>query len=292
MRYRVIIWGTGREYNTYFNCLKLLELEQQIEVVGVTSNDTNIKKHIDGYKFIPKDGLKSCEIDYCIVALKDISLIYEEALSYGIDKSMLIPIRVLSVPNIKFEKYIRLKKSSVSIISPLCWAGMCYHRLGLEFLSPTINLYINEKDFIKFVRKFDYYISLQVEFLEMRWVEERQIEYPVGLLGDIKIHFNHYETFDQAFKCWERRKRRINRDNIVVVAFSDDEQMVQEFDQIPFENKLIFTSTSVNASSSFHIDEDEQGRLWDPVNGTAIGTRNIIDLIDFLNHETNFSRID
>lgn len=33
----------------------------------------------------------------------------------------------------------RLTNSDFTIIAPNCYAGIMYHRLGLQFLSPTIN---------------------------------------------------------------------------------------------------------------------------------------------------------
>ena len=35
----------------------------------------------------------------------------------------------------------RLTNSDFTIIAPNCYAGIMYHRLGLQFLSPTINCY-------------------------------------------------------------------------------------------------------------------------------------------------------
>ena len=69
--YTVLIWGTGRDYNSHFNCIRLLELQGQISVVGVTSDDKSITASIDGYPFVRKSDIRSLDFDYCIVAVKD-----------------------------------------------------------------------------------------------------------------------------------------------------------------------------------------------------------------------------
>lgn len=52
--YNILIWGTGHEYNNYFNCIRLLELKEQISIVGITSDDKDINTSIDGYPFVKK----------------------------------------------------------------------------------------------------------------------------------------------------------------------------------------------------------------------------------------------
>lgn len=40
--------------------------------------------------------------------------------------------------------------------------------------------------------------------MEQRFVQiESGESYPAGLLGDVRIRFMHYKTFDEAVKKWE-----------------------------------------------------------------------------------------
>lgn len=289
--YRILIWGTGHEYNRYFNCIRLLELKKQISIVGVTSNDRDITTSIDDYPFVKKNDVNSLDFDYCIVAMADISPIFNEVENLGIEKSKLIPIRALSIPNIDFYEYIKLKNSHLTIFSPNCWGGVCYHRLGLEFLSPMINMFENRDDFNKLMINLDTYMSYPVEFVELKYADDIKREYPIGRLNDILLHFNHYYSFDQAVSCWERRKKRINKNNILIVSFTNSEKTLYEFENIPYKNKLIFTSLDVSTPSSHHINLDDLGRLGAPVNRTALGAKNILDIIAFCNHEDNYIRI-
>ena len=53
-----------------------------------------------------------------------------------------------------------------SIICSSCIGGIIYHRLGLKFLTPTINLWFNQKDFIKFISNLQYYLDQKLNFVE------------------------------------------------------------------------------------------------------------------------------
>ena len=288
--YNVLIWGTGNEYNTYFNCIRLLELKGQISVVGVTSNDKDINSSIDNYPFVHKDDIYSLDFDYCIVAMANMSLMINEAECLGIEKSKLIPIRVLSIPNVDFNEYIKLKNSSLTIFSPNCWAGICYHRLGLEFLSPTINMFENPEDFNKLMLNLDTYMSYPVEFVEIRYDPFLKGSYPIGRLNDILLHFLHYKNFDYAVNCWERRKKRINKNNILIVSHTTSEKTLYEFENITYKNKLIFTSLEVKTPSSYYLNHDEHGEM-PRLNTTATGAKNILDIIALCNHKDNYIRI-
>lgn len=289
--YNVLIWGTGREYNNYINCIRLLEFKEQIVVVGITSNDKDITVSIDNWPFIQKEDVYSLSFDYCIVAMADMSLIINEAENLGIETSRLIPIRVLAIPNIDFDKYIKLKNSSLTIFSPNCWAGICYHKLGLEFLTPTINMWENVDDFNKLMLNLDTYMTYPVEFFKEGYEPKLKRLYPIGLLNDIPLHFNHYEKFTEAVNCWEKRKRRINKNNILIVSYAVPEKTLYEFENIKYKNKLIFTALDVNTPSSYHLSPDQSENYGITVNGTASGSSNILDIIAFLNHEDSYIRI-
>ena len=58
-----------------------------------------------------------------------------------------------------------------------------YYDLELPYLTPTVNLSVEMNDFVKMVRNLRWYMEQ-----EMVEVEGGSI-CPVGMLGDIKIHF-------------------------------------------------------------------------------------------------------
>lgn len=106
----------------------------------------------------------------------------------------------------------KLTNKDFSIIAPNCIGGVLYHRLGLEFKSPTVNLFFgSNKDYMRFISNLKHYLSLDLKFIE------RERNYPTGMLDDVKIVFNHYKTEEQAEEKWNQRKQRVNYDNLFII---------------------------------------------------------------------------
>ena len=108
-----------------------------------------------------------------------------------------------------------LKNKSFTLISNNCNGCFILHDLGVKFNTPTVNLYFGMEDFIKFLERLDYYLALELE--EAEWTK-----YPIGKLGDIKINFMHYENFKLAKEKWDERKKRIDKNNLYILATEKD----------------------------------------------------------------------
>lgn len=288
----IIIWGTGKEYNRCFNLIKYFELTGEISVLGVMSDDKEIKNTLDGYRFYNKNQVRNVEFDYCLVAIQNMGNILAEATELGISRQKLIPSRVLEIPYFNFEKYIRLKKEGLSILSVNCWAGICYHYLALEFQSPTINMFFSPSDFNKLIANLDYYLSLPLEFYEIRYDKILERDYPVGKMDDIYLHFNHYANFEDAVSAWERRKKRMSN-NIVVISSTTLKEEAIEFIKLPFKNKLIFVPEELDIKSESVFPVYYNGNM--PIGmystRTANGSSSMIDLLSFL-CQMRYDRID
>ncbi len=292
--YTILIWGTGHLYNANLNLIKLYEVRGDFQVIGVTSNDANMKKWVDGYRFVGKSELRGLNFDFCFVTTADFESVKHEAVLYGIDAYKLIPIRILSIPYISFEKYVLLKQSNLSILASNCWAGICYHYLGLKFLSPTINMFFGRKDFNKFLTNLEYYLSLSIESAGNRYEEDIQRYYPVGKLGDLSLYFNHYESFGEAKRCWERRKTRINKNNLLLITSTTSFEEAKEFDGLQYENKLVFVPFDSNLKSAYKIAYEDKGdgvTIGMACNKIADGRLSDFDIIKFLIHEKDYIRI-
>lgn len=293
--FNIIIWGTGKEYNRCFNLIKYFELTGEISILGIMSDDKEIKNTLDGYRFYKKNEIGNVEFDYCLVAIQDMNDILIEATELGISRQKLIPSRVLEIPYFNFKKYIRLKKEGLSILSRNCWAGICYHYLALEFQSPTINMFFSPFDFNKLITNLDYYLSLSIEFVEMRYDQNLKKDYPVGKLDDIRLYFNHYINFEDAISAWDRRKKRMSK-NIVVISSTTQKEDAIEFTKLPFKNKLIFVpkKLDIKSESVFPLNYDE---ITDDIsigmysNNIANGRSSMIDLLSFL-CQMKYDRID
>lgn len=128
------------------------------------------------------------------------------------------------------------RNRKVSIISQNCLGGLLYHDIKMKFYSPTINLFFSSDDFIKFVLNLDYYLSLDLKF-------ESNPTYPIAALDDITIHFLHYKNKQEALNFWEKRKKRINKNDVLVLMTDRDnfnQNSFNQFDKIKY-NKLLFT---------------------------------------------------
>lgn len=135
----------------------------------------------------------------------------------------------------------RLHNHNFSIISPTCIAGVIYHELGQQFLSPTINLWMYDKDFLKFVHNLKEYLSYDLKFVH--GIDET----PTAYCGDILIHFNHYHSDEEANEKWVERKKRVNFDNLfIIMADQPDGGVITHEDMLSLKDvkckgKIVFT---------------------------------------------------
>lgn len=128
-----------------------------------------------------------------------------------------------------------------TLFCSMCYGGFIYHELGLKFRTPTINLFIRQKDFLKMISDPYKYMSIELEFEPFG----SRYNYPVAMLGDVEIHFNHYKSNEEANDKWVERRKRINWENMYVIMIEREgisyEDIVQ-FDQLSYyKNKVIFT---------------------------------------------------
>ena len=134
----------------------------------------------------------------------------------------------------------RLRNDQFTILSPNCIAGTMYRKLGKEFLTPTINLWMTQGDFIKFAVNLREYIAMRLVF------QQTDKAYPVAMLGDIQINFLHYKTEAEAEAAWERRKKRINYDNLYILMYYREGytlDQIREIEKAKCKNLIVLTAT-------------------------------------------------
>ncbi len=152
----------------------------------------------------------------------------------------------------KKRKRKRLDNLNFSIIASNCVGTIIYHDLDLPFLSPTINLTIEMDDFIRFAENLKWY--MEQEIVELKGEKGC----PAGMLGDVKINFVHYDTFEEGVRKWEERKERINWDNLLLIGSERDGcsyETLERFDRLPYENKVILTRVRYPEISSAYCIE-------------------------------------
>lgn len=114
---------------------------------------------------------------------------------------------------------------------------MC-HDLQLQFNSPTVNMLFEPKGFLKFMKNPEYYLDCPIRFVESNTV------YPIGSIGDISIRFLHYHSKEEVVSAWNRRKKRINWNNVFVITCDEGLTIddMKAFDNLPYKNKILFMS--------------------------------------------------
>ena len=294
--YNVLLWGTGIVFQRNIQLIKFLESQSMISVVAITSND-KIYANLFGYSFIEKKNISVNELNKVIIMATDSTYdaIHKEAIEIGFVENDLIPIKVVGLAGFDIAKYERLKCVTPTIFASNCWGGITYNTLGLKFNSPFINMFIEEEDYIKFLKKPKYYINCQLQYYESRYNKDINIEYPVALCDDIKLFFNHYSSYEDAEKCWERRKERINWDNIFVMHYTTNLEMVDKFVDLEYEKGICFTNKEykVTDKNVITINYSDDETFYNVVNRFAKGEITYYSPFDLLlyGHSELYSKL-
>ena len=155
----------------------------------------------------------------------------------------------------------KVHAEAVTILSQNCIGGVFYHDMGMQFLSPTINTFIPEPGYLRMVLNLREYMAMEPE---IHWGEE----YPIGMLGDVQIHFMHYKTCQEARESWLRRVKRINYDKILVLCTDRDgfdDEAYALWKQIPYP-KVLFTAHPEYTEDAVHFPEFS-GAVGDLISG-------------------------
>ncbi|MBD5476926.1 MAG: DUF1919 domain-containing protein [Lachnospiraceae bacterium] len=197
----------------------------------------------DGYEVIDPAEILSRDFDYIIVAssryYNEIAEDAEIIMGGGDIKKKIINGAVLYIPGFDFTDYIKLRENPVSIITNDCLGGILYHYLNLEFSSPFINCAIDADDFLQLVNHLE-------EYMKQPLLPEQEgdiYQCPVGTLtyldNKIRIYFNHAYSFDEAKKDFERRRNRINWNNIFICSNASRKEYAENFAKLPYRKKSI-----------------------------------------------------
>lgn len=170
-----------------------------------------------------------------------------------------------------------------------CTGGIISHNLGLQFLSPTVNLYMNAEDFIKFCENLLYYVGIdKFEICTDKNVIGNR-NYPIAYLGNLTLYLVHYSSVEEAEKKWNERKQRINWDNIVIFN-TDREGMTEElkdrFEKLPYRKVMFVNKPDVKHASCYYLQgfesEDCVGIITNPVGWKGMRPIDQFDYVNFL----------
>ncbi|WP_034445659.1 DUF1919 domain-containing protein [Butyrivibrio sp. AE2032] len=147
------------------------------------------------------------------------------------------------------------RNDSISIISNNCIGADISRKCGLRYNSPTVNLQILPSDFPVFVNNLKYFLSLDVvERVSFSSEENAKIQrtygcqaeklgFPIGEIDGLLVCFQHFKSFAEAREAWNRRKERVNYENLAVVMIEKERFMNEfiEFDKVYVKKKIAFT---------------------------------------------------
>ena len=243
---KVLIWGIGSFYDQY---LTKWITNAPVRVVAYVSNEVLGNIHwFDNKPVISPQEISEFEFDFIIVASnawKEIKFEAVEKLHISPDK--LINGKTIANPCFCWDRYMRIRESKITLITEACYGGYIYNQLSLPFFSPFINTRIEQGEYIRLLENLDYYLNQNiVEKISLDCEEKNgsitwgKNGYPIMQLGDISLHAIHAQNSEEYIEQWNRRKQRINRDNVFVLMILDSDTHAEQFSQLNIKNKVGF----------------------------------------------------
>lgn len=262
--YKCYILGTGKEYDRLSAILPLYK--DQIEVLGIVTTQRQPFSILDHRPCITVDEMDISLVDYVIIAVAEWHPIANYLmLTAGVPEEKIIRSSVFYYPNFDFNEYIRLNNSNVSILSNNCLGGIIYNQLGLKAMSPTINMLCRSgKEYITFINNYEYYLDQEMKVFSEnlpnqndRMVSESNFNYLKGCLGtgEIVWLFIHDIYAEKAVETWNRRRRRGNFDNVVVLMTIINDVDAEVFSQLPMKRKLGFYYKDLHMKDILFVPE-------------------------------------
>jgi len=139
-------------------------------------------------------------------------------------------------------------QKELTILCGNCMGGYMYHQLDLPFQSPTINITMAQPDLLRFVQNLD-------DYRNARFEQEHGL---MARLDDIRVHFTHYDTFENGVKTWQKRFERVLKDNTYIIASDRDgitSEQIYEYASVPCKKLVIFTAKKYDLPYCFHVKE-------------------------------------
>ena len=286
LKYKVVIHGTGIEYNMYYSRIAFFEAQGNCEVIGISSEDKYFST-LDGYKFIPEEKLSDVEFDYIFVTnkqkfIRNVGSKFEEKA---------IPIEVLDIPNFNFNRWLKIRNSKLTIVSNTCWGGLTYHFMHLPFNSPFINMHFDFENYLLLLSNFRECIKGKLEQVDTQYDYNLNREYPVMLLNnEVTLHFNHYTSEAEAIEAWARRVKRVNTENILFQLSTVSPEDAKRFLDVCPEDKIVFVPYETNEKGLLTVlpyltRNDEHAEFWRFVTLSGKGRFSLYDVWELLENK-------
>ena len=124
--------------------------------------------------------------------------------------------------------------------------------------------------------------------------------WPIGVLGDIQILGVHYHSYDDLSQSWERRRKRVNFDNIFLIATDEyikTPQDIEAFSKLPYPKVLFKSNNTINCDFEIYIPgSDKRDNVGDLLRYAVVsGIRlfeKYFDFIGWLNSNSEYNKSD
>lgn len=173
-----------------------------------------------------------------------------------------------------------------TIIANNCHGGLISHSYGMEFCSPTVALQVLPEEFPKFCANLKHYMDAElVEYKELS--EEHQeycrhmfdyvpMEFPMGLIDDVLVVFQHSDNFTVAKEEWDRRKTRVDYDHLYYIFHANNIKYidaVKEFLALNLPHSAVVTE-NWGIEGAHRFDVPEGLTCFHPYNGKRMIEQN------------------
>lgn len=275
---KIFLWFVSTDTSHLEGAIKILERQHNgLEIVGAAASgeisEIDRRGDFDVLLFVGTRGMATNKIVQAARRLK-------------LSEEKLLGDWIVFIPGFTLEKYCRLQRAHLSIISMNCFGGMLSHVLGLPFLSPFVNLSLSEKDFLKFLQSPRFYLEAEPRFEKLIGKSlEAPGGYPLLSLENIFLNMMHYKDAREAVDKWNERKRRINLQNLFVTMYTEDEKILREFDALPYGKKVCFVPFKSDLDSAWYINpaiDKEAVSFTERINNFSFGKFCYYDMFDML----------
>jgi uncharacterized protein (DUF1919 family) len=180
-----------------------------------------------------------------------------------------------------------LRVYNFSIVSNNCWGGILYKDLQLQYQTPFVNMFIHGPCYINLLENIDSYLNKDLVRSSTSRYTTTPPNYPIGLLGEVEIHFIHYKDWDEALKNWNDRRKRFNPERLLLVLSERDgctREHINRFDTLKFKNKVCFTRQDYKLQNTIQINSFSWRKGVPPADQIAGVTYAKLHVIQYLNN--------
>lgn len=171
-----------------------------------------------------------------------------------------------------FDKLKSAIQPTTSIFCNNCFGARISQDLGYQYNSPIAGLKFPEMDYHIFLENLSEALKAELKFRNRskyeNFDENIRQNYLIGYLDvegkDIEIWMVHYKDEQIAKEKWERRCKRVNFNDIVIIETSYDETTEKEVDaflKLPFAKKVYFSDKKLKIHNpNFFCVKEVEGR--------------------------------